>query len=122
MALFDQHLQQPRMQALGPPTADAWHTLTGSPCHPRSLHWVLEQIRNALQALPPLPFSPEVVEPVPFPQQISQLQERLKTPAAAPSDSAEALRQCVELAIALTDNITRSYFDPVDHASRSVGA
>ena len=122
MALFDQHLQQPRMQALGPPTAEAWHTLTGSPCHPRSLHWVLEQIRNALQALPPLPFSPEVVEPVPFPQQISQLQERLKTPAAAPSDSAEALRQCVELAIALTDNITRSYFDPVDHASRSVGA
>lgn len=121
-ALFDQHLQQPRMQSFGPPAAEAWHTLTGSTRHPRSLRWVLEQISITLQALPPLPFSPAVPDSVPLAQQIDSLQASLQQAASAPSESSHLLRQCIQLAMMLTDDITRTYFHPADPATHSVGA
>lgn len=122
MALLDLQLQQPRMQSLGSSAVEDWHALTGSACHPRSLRWVLEQIRTTLPALPPLPFSPELPDSAPLPQSIDALQASLQHIVSEPSASAAAMRQCIQLAMTLTDAITHTYFHPVDPATHSVGA
>lgn len=122
VALFDPFLQQSRLHSQDLPAPQAWHTLATSQQHPRSLTWVLQQISLSLQALPPQPFSPQAAEghADDGSTQIEHLLADLQASAAAPS--ATTLQQCVQLAISLTDGITRRHFNPVDHASHSVGA